>query len=200
MNTIRILAGAALLAAVMVAALPAQEAAPAPRPDRPQARPRRHAPGIGQDRPGAPAYSPHALIARREFLALSDQQVSRMEALAEGVRSVRERAAESVQQHRDALQEAWQADQPDVSAIRRHAEALYQAQHEVRLAELTAAAEAKGLLTAEQQGKLRGWMDGWRRAARGGRAMRAGPTFRGRAFPGRPGFRRPARPLGRRRF
>lgn len=55
--------------------------------------------------------------------------------------------------------QAWNADRPDTAVLRRSARALMQTQQAAHLAALTAAAQAKGVLTPEQRGRVEGWAD-----------------------------------------
>ncbi|MDH3290939.1 MAG: hypothetical protein OEO20_07795 [Gemmatimonadota bacterium] len=206
------LLGGAMVVLVAAASLAAQEA-PQPQPDRPQARMRLHAPGTGlqsgmtpmrlqrgtqQGRMGRTgfdgrAFSPRALVNRRAFLELSDQQVAELEKLDAAVTAARDKALADAKSHDEALAEAWKADKPDPKLIREHALAAMRAHEVVQLEALNAAARAKAALTPEQLGKVRGLAEGQRArmGARGrvgmGRGMRAQP--RGQRSPQR--FRRP---------
>ena len=187
MKTINAIAGAALLAVVAAGALPAQDAPPAP-----EQRPRQlriHEPGTGLE--GGPAmhrqtgrmgarrgemggmgaYSPQMLIARKDLLGLSDEQVSQIEQLSADAQAAQEQAMEAVKQSQEQLQEAWAADQPDVAAVRRYAQAGMEARQNARLATLEGAARAKALLTPEQQGKLEGFVEGRSMRQRGMRGQ-----------------------------
>ncbi len=184
MKTISAIAGAALLAVVTAGALPAQDAPPPP-----EQRPRQlriHEPGTGlQGGPamhrqtgrmgarrgemgGMGAYSPQMLIARKDLLGLSDEQVSQIGQLSADAQAAQEQAMEAVKQIQEQLQEAWAADQPDVAAVRRYAQAGMEARQTARLAMIEGAARAKALLTPEQQGKLEGFVEGRRMGMRQG--------------------------------
>jgi Spy/CpxP family protein refolding chaperone len=211
------LLGGALGMLVAAASLAAQET-PQPEPDRPQARMRLHAPGTGLRSDMTPmrlqrgmqqgrmsrtgfgdrAFSPRALVNRRVFLELSDQQVAELEKLDAAVTAARDKALADAKTHDEALVEAWKADKPDAKAIREHALAAMRAHQEVQLEALTAAARAKAALTPEQLGKVRGFSEGQRArmGARGrvgaGRGARMQPRGRRAPRPGRPqGVRRP---------
>jgi hypothetical protein len=106
------------------------------------------------------AYAPPHLLERREVLELSDEQVSRLEAFAAELEEAHGAAQAEAESHHAQLMELWEADAPDVDQLRAHAEAAMEAQHRAHLAVLTAAAQAKGLLTAEQRGRVAGWLDG----------------------------------------
>lgn len=206
-----ILAGAALITAVATGGLAAQQ--PEPAPQRPM-RMRMHMPdsaraGATQGAPrmqgmmgargmagmqgGMAPYAPGMLLRFKSLLDLTDDQVAQLEHLEQGVQTARQNAQSTIQEQQTALSEAWQADKPDVNAIRQHVEALTQAHEQVQLQAVTAAAQAKGLLTAEQQGKLSGWMEG-RRAGAGMRGMQQ--QRRPGMMRQRPGRRMPGRGPG----
>jgi Spy/CpxP family protein refolding chaperone len=134
------------------------------------------------------AFRPQLLIQRREALDLSEEQVSQLEALAAETRSNREALPATIREHADALREAWRAETTDVGAIERHTRAILEARQQAALADVAATARARELLTAEQRGRMEGWIEG--RLGRTGRAgMRRGS---GRRMPGiAPRFRRP---------
>ena len=185
MKTISAFAGAVLLAVVAAGALPAQDAPPPP-----EQRPRQlriHEPGTGLE--GGPAmrqrmregraemvagigmYTPHWLIARKDLLGLTEEQLSRLEQLNAEAAAVREHAGETLKQSQEQLQEAWKAAQPDASAVRRYALAGMEARQNVQLAMLEGAVRAKALLTPEQQGKLEGFVEGRSMRQRGMRGQ-----------------------------
>jgi Spy/CpxP family protein refolding chaperone len=182
--------GAALFAVVAAGTLQAQDDPPPPV-DRPM---RLHAPGTGLDqgpamrqrmgrRAGGLAggqryYAPQFLAAQRQLLGLTDEQISQLETLGAEGQAEREQELEQARTSQEALHEAWQADQPDPDAIRRHAQATMEAHQRIQLDLLDRAARAKALLTPTQQGKLQGWVEG-RRMSRGGRGMRGERGHRG---------------------
>jgi Spy/CpxP family protein refolding chaperone len=133
-------------------------------------------------------FAPQLLLARRQRLDLTEQQTTQLEALASEVRKAHDQAADAARPHEEKLRELWQADQPDVQAIQAEMQALMTARHEAALAMASATARAKGLLTAEQRGRVEGWADGVRMGARrfdrGGRDVgpRRGMGFRLRRF------------------
>jgi Spy/CpxP family protein refolding chaperone len=134
------------------------------------------------------AFNPRLLVQRREALNLSDEQVTQLEALAAETRSAREALPATIREHADALREAWSAETVDVQAVERHTRAIMDAQQQAGLAAVTASARARGLLTAEQRGRMEGWVDG--RFGRSGRAGARSGTRR-RMPAGARRFRRP---------
>jgi Spy/CpxP family protein refolding chaperone len=130
-------------------------------------------------------YSPDRLVNRREYLTLSADQVSRLETLAQTERQARAQADSTARHHEQQLPALWEASQPDVRAIETHIRAAGEARQAERLASARAAAQAKAVLTPEQQGRVAGWLDGARSMVRRGEGPR------------RP--ERPGRPMGARR-
>lgn len=111
-------------------------------------------------------YAPRLLIARRQALGLSAEQVSRLEAWAQEARQAADKAAAEARTHWDQLAEIWKQPAPDPNQVRSHAQAAMQAMQAARLAHLVAAAQAKAVLTPEQRGRLEGWADARRMAMR----------------------------------
>ncbi len=105
------------------------------------------------------AYDPDRLIARREALGLTPEQVQRLESLAQEVRKARGAADSIVRARRSELEQLWREEAPNVDQLRAQAEAILQARHRAQIAALTAAAQAKALLTPEQRGRVAGWAD-----------------------------------------
>jgi Spy/CpxP family protein refolding chaperone len=150
-----------LLAGALLAptSLVAQPPGPRARPDAPQRMDR--GPRWGPQGAGGVhgVFAPQMLLQRRERLNLSEEQVAQLEALATATREAREKAAADAKPHAEKIRELWQADQPDVSAIQSEMRALMEAQHAAGIVATTGAASAKGLLTAEQRGRVAGWAD-----------------------------------------
>lgn len=140
-------------AAPLVGQQPEQER---PRPERARMMAERFALPLG-----APsfAYNPGRLIARREALRLTAEQVQRLESLAQEVRKAREAADSIVRARRSQMVQLWSEEAPNVDRLRAEAEAVLQARQRAEIAALTAAAQAKALLTPEQRGRVAGWAD-----------------------------------------
>jgi Spy/CpxP family protein refolding chaperone len=120
-------------------------------------------------------FAPQMLLHQRDRLDLTDDQVERLETLATEMREAHQAAAEATEPRVERLRELWDADQPDVNAIQSEMRALADARHAAALAGVAATAQAKALLTAEQRGRIDGWMDGRRMAAR---RFNGGPGWR----------------------
>jgi Spy/CpxP family protein refolding chaperone len=133
-------------------------------------------------------FAPERLIAQRDALNLTPEQVASLEKLAQETKQARDQAAEVAKSHQEQLQALWKADAPDPKALETNLQAIMDARQKAELSAATAAARAKGLLTAEQRGRVMGWQDARRmgqrqrmnRAPRGmwGRGERPGPQPR----------------------
>jgi len=154
----------ALALALALAAAPLAAQQREPPPQQPPAGPMGMGPrmgammGMGGGMMGM-GYAPQRLVDRREALGLTPEQVSRLEALAQQAKQARDKADSLAKGHQDALADLWKQDAPDVNQIRTHAQAAMQAMESAHLAQLTAAAQAKAVLTPEQRGRVAGWND-----------------------------------------
>ena len=187
-----------LVAATLVAgSLAAQEPPAQTRP--PQARMRIHEPGTGRQEgvtpqrarlgmrggmgAGVGAYSPRGLLAQRDFLGLSDDQIAQLNTLETDFAEQRGKAQEEVRARQQELREAWNADDPDPQIVREKMKAAMDAQQGLELSRIDAGARARGILNPEQIGKVRGLAQGYRM----GQGMRGGA----RGYRGSPGVRGP---------
>lgn len=137
-------------------------------------------------------FNPQMLINRRQRLELTDEQVKQLEALVTEVRQANEKAAADAKPREEKLREMWKVDQPNAQAIQTEMRALMAARQTAGLTAVAATAKAKGLLTAEQRGRVEGWADGWRMGGRQfdrGRSRMDGPR-RGAGIHMQPRMRR----------
>jgi len=114
----------------------------------------------GDRGPHGGMFAPQMLLNHRQRLELTDEQATQLEALATEMRQAHDKADADAKPHEEKLRELWAADQPDVRAIQVEMQALMTARHAAGLAGASAMAKAKGLLTAEQRGRVQGWADG----------------------------------------
>ena len=143
---------------------------------------------------GVGLYAPDRLMNRRDVLALTPDQVSRLDALAQEAKQARDKAQADAKPQWDQLVDLWKQPTPDIAQIKQHAQAAMQAMEAAHLAQLTAAAQAKAVLTPEQRGRVAGWADAMRMRFNGRMRRNRGTG------PGMPGrmrmMRRPAGPPG----
>lgn len=154
----------ALMALALLAApLAAQDPAPAhrhPRPERGQ-RPDHMAAMHEMMAPmmRTMAFTPEHLLERKDALGLTPQQVTRLTALHDAAHAAHQAAQAEAKTHRDALVRALTAATPDTASVRQHFQAAHDAMGKGHLAMLRAAAQARGILTEGQRGRVEGWAD-----------------------------------------
>lgn len=150
---------------------------------QPQGGAMRPAPGDAGPRPAG--RTPAAMLLRgRNELALTDDQIKRLEALAAAQSTSLVPPASAMMRARADLMDATKGD-GDLAAARRAMERLAQIRTDAMLARLKARQEARAILSAEQKAKLvsleqemRGAI---RRGARGGQGRRGWRGGRGAA-------------------
>jgi hypothetical protein len=184
-------------ATLVAGSLAAQEPPAQTRP--PQARMRIHEPGTGLQEgvtprrgrlgmrggmgAGVGMYSPSGLLAQKDFLGLSDDQISQLSTLETEFAEQRAKEQEGVRARQQELREEWNADDPDPQIVRQRMKAAMDAQQGLELSRIDAGARAKGTLNPEQLGKMRGLALGYR--------MGQGRRDGARGYEGRPGVRGP---------
>lgn len=106
----------------------------------------------------AMAYTPQHLLARKDTLKLTPDQVTRLTALQNAAKTAHDAAAANMKTHVNAVSEAFQAPAPDTSALRTHFNAAHAAMGDAHWAMLAAAAQARAVLTDAQRQKVDGWV------------------------------------------
>jgi LTXXQ motif family protein len=105
------------------------------------------------------AFAPDRLLDRKDALGLSAQQVARLTAIRDAAKTAHDAAHADAKTHMDALALTMQAAAPDTGAVKVHFQAAHAAMGKAHWTMLTAAAQAKALLTDEQRGRVNGWVD-----------------------------------------
>jgi hypothetical protein len=100
------------------------------------------------------AFTPDHLLAHKDSLALTAQQVTRLTALRDQAKAAHDAAAADAKTHMDGLAQAMQAAAPDTNAVKGHFQAAHAAAGKAQWAMLAAAAQAKALLTDAQRAKV----------------------------------------------
>lgn len=118
------------------------------------------------------AYTPEHLLARKDTLALTPQQVTRLTVLRDSAKTAHEAAKDNVKTHHDALTQVMAASAPDTAALRQHFQAAHAAMGSLHWTMLRAAARAKAVLTDAQRGRVEGWADAMQMRTRRGAARR----------------------------
>ncbi len=103
---------------------------------------------------GAMAFSPDHLLARKDSLGLTSQQVTRLTALRDAATAAHDAAAADAKTHMEALAQAFQGSAPDTAAVKVHFQAAHAAMGNAHWAMLTAAAQAKAVLTDGQRARV----------------------------------------------
>ncbi len=104
-------------------------------------------------------YTPQHLLARKDALALTADQVTRLIALREGSKTAHDAAMADAMTHMKELETAANAAQPDTSALKTHFQAAHAAMGKAHWAMLASAAQARAVLTDAQRTKLHVWAD-----------------------------------------
>ncbi len=99
-------------------------------------------------------FAPDHLLAHKDSLGLTPQQVSRLTALQDGAQAAHATAMKDAQTHLQALDAAG-----DTAALKTHFGAAHAAMGRAHWAMLSAAAQARAVLTDAQRTKIRAWAD-----------------------------------------
>lgn len=100
-------------------------------------------------------FAPAAVLREREALGLSDEQVTRLTALAEETAAVRDKALATHETHRNQLQHALMAPVPDPAIVRTHFDAAHAAMGHAHWVGVDAAIRSLAVLTDNQRAQVR---------------------------------------------
>jgi hypothetical protein len=100
------------------------------------------------------AYEPQHLLAHKDSLQLTSDQVTKLTAIENAAKADHDAAANDMKTHMGALDQAFQTASPDTSALRTHFEAAHAAMGKAHWAALSAAAQARAVLTDAQRQKI----------------------------------------------
>lgn len=106
----------------------------------------------------AMVYSPGALLARKDSLKLTADQVTRLTSLQTANKAEQDAAVAAMKPHLSAVSQAFQAAAPDTNALRTHFEAAHGVMGKEHWAMLSAAAQSRALLTDAQRQKVDSWV------------------------------------------
>ena len=104
-------------------------------------------------------YTPQHLLARRESLGLTADQVDRLTGLRDGSKVTFEAATTEAQAHMKQLEETANALKPDTTALKTHFQAAHNAMGRAHWTMLASAVQARAILTDAQRAKIRTWAD-----------------------------------------
>ncbi|HLQ58550.1 MAG TPA: Spy/CpxP family protein refolding chaperone [Gemmatimonadales bacterium] len=104
------------------------------------------------------AYTPEHLLAHKDSLRLTNDQVTKLTAIQESAKAAHDAAASDMKTHMGALSQAFQAASPDTAQLRPHFDEAHQAMGKAHWAMLAAAARSRALLTDAQRAKVDAWV------------------------------------------
>ncbi|PYO98756.1 MAG: hypothetical protein DMD60_03480 [Gemmatimonadetes bacterium] len=104
-------------------------------------------------------YTPQHLLARKDALGLTGDQVTRLTALRDGAKTAHDAAMADAMTHMKELETAANAAQPDTSALKTHFQAAHAAMGKAHWAMLASAAQARAVLTDAQRTQVHVWAD-----------------------------------------
>lgn len=105
----------------------------------------------------AMAFTPEHLLSRKDSLALTPQQVTRLTALRDAAKTAHDAAAADAKAHMTGVADAMHAAAPDTGSLRMHFTAAHEAMGKAHWAMLSAAAQARAVLTDEQRARVERW-------------------------------------------
>jgi hypothetical protein len=104
-------------------------------------------------------YTPHHLLARKDALGLTPDQVTRLTALRNATQAAQEAATREAKGHVQAMQQATTGPTADTVALKTHFDAAHAAMGRAHWLSIAAAVQAKGLLTDAQRKQVAVWAD-----------------------------------------
>ncbi|HEX4600934.1 MAG TPA: Spy/CpxP family protein refolding chaperone [Gemmatimonadales bacterium] len=122
------------------------------------------------------AFEPQHLLARKDALGLTADQVSHLTALREAAKSARDAAHTEAETHVKELAAVANAPQPDTAALKTHFQAALNAMGKAHWAMLTSAVQARTVLNDAQRTKTQAWADSMEASAEQHRKMMPGHT------------------------
>lgn len=104
-------------------------------------------------------YTPQHLLARKDVLALTADQLTRLTGLRDGAKVAHDAAMADAMTHMKELEQSANAAPPDTSALKTHFQAAHAAMGKAHWAMLASAAQARVVLTDAQRTKVQVWAD-----------------------------------------
>lgn len=105
------------------------------------------------------AFVPGHLLERKDALELTPQQVSRLTALDAAMKTAHDAAHTEMQAHMTEMANVMKAGAPDTNQLKMHFQGMQTAMGKAHWAMLSAAAQARAVLTDVQRGRVEGWAD-----------------------------------------
>ena len=104
-------------------------------------------------------YTPQHLLARKDALGLTPDQVGRLTALRDGAKTARDAAMTEAETHLHELEQVANAAKADTAALKTHFQAAHTAMGKAHWTMLAASAQARAVLTDAQRAKVQVWAD-----------------------------------------
>ena len=104
-------------------------------------------------------FAPDHLLARKDVLELTPQQVTRLTALRDASKTAHDAAETDMRTHMEAMSTVMKAANPDTTQLKQHFQAMQAAAGKAHWAMLSAVAQARGVLTEAQRNRVEGWAD-----------------------------------------
>ncbi len=104
-------------------------------------------------------FSPAHLLTRRDALRLTDQQVAKLTALRDAAQASHGAAMTEMRAHAREMMAAMAGATPDTAHLKPHFQAAGAAMMQAHWAMLSAATQARALLTETQRARVEGWAD-----------------------------------------
>jgi Spy/CpxP family protein refolding chaperone len=101
------------------------------------------------------AFAPDQLLAKRDTLGLTDDQVKQLEQLQADAKRDHDQAMASHDKYRTQMTQALQADKPDVAVIQGYYAGAHDSMGQAHWAEMRAGLLAMGVLTDAQRAKVK---------------------------------------------
>jgi hypothetical protein len=104
-------------------------------------------------------YTPQHLLARKDALGLTPDQVSRLTALRAATQAGEDAAMSEAKTHMQELEQAANAAAPDTSALKTHFQAAHAGLGKAHWLALASAVQGRAILNDAQRTKLKTWAD-----------------------------------------
>ena len=104
-------------------------------------------------------YTPQHLLARKDALGLTPDQVGRLTALRDGAKATRDAAMAEAETHLKELEQVANAAKSDTAALKTHFQAAHTAMGKAHWTMLASSAQARAVLTDAQRAKGQIWAD-----------------------------------------
>jgi hypothetical protein len=106
---------------------------------------------------GVMAFRPDQLLARKDSLNLTPQQVARLTGLQDAAQHAHERCAADAKPHVDAITQGLRAAATDTAALQQHFQGAHEAMRKAHGTMFTIAVQARALLTTDQRARVEEW-------------------------------------------